>query len=60
MRRLKYLNGLYRLLFGVCPLCNSSPPRHRCIICGGSYAYGPRLSPEVRAQWRANWAWWCA
>lgn len=55
-----YLLGLWRLRFGWCPACNSSPPLWHCQVCEGSYAYGPALSDAKRAQWRVRWKRVCA
>lgn len=47
--------GLKRLAQGFCPLCNSSPPDPKCLVCQGSYDYGYRLSAELRKDWKFWW-----
>jgi len=41
---LRYWRGRWRLRFGFCPLCYSSPPNKTCPICAGWYEYGGNLS----------------
>lgn len=44
--------GLFRLKFGFCPLCDSSPPLAKCYVCRGSLVYGHLLDDETKAEWR--------
>jgi len=52
---LRYWRGRWRLRFGFCPLCYSSPPNKTCPICAGWYEYGGNLSDAKRDIWRARW-----
>jgi hypothetical protein len=36
---------------GCCPVCESSPPDSNCPVCYGTYEYGPKITPGVRAEW---------
>ena len=42
---------MLNLAQGYCPVCSSSPPDPDCPVCHGSYEYGPKLTPEMRAEW---------
>jgi len=50
----RYWLGRWRLRWGFCPWCDSSPPDQDCIVCEGTYDYGPP-SDDVWAQWRRRW-----
>lgn len=56
LNRLRWWRGLWRLRFGLCPACYSSPPDRTCPVCAGNYAYGPRLADGVRVEWRKRFA----
>jgi hypothetical protein len=49
---LRYANGMWRLRYGCCPVCNSSPPEPICPICHGDYRYGPRMTTTRKELWR--------
>lgn len=49
------LTGWWKLLFGFCPLCDSSPPKEFCYVCHGSYIYGHEASMSLRALWRERY-----
>jgi hypothetical protein len=51
----KRIKGWWRLKFGYCPLCDSSPPRKDCPICIGSYEYGQDANDAVRGLWRERY-----
>jgi hypothetical protein len=55
MGLLAYWRGRYRLRFGFCPNCNSSPPKTSCFVCRGSHDYYPMLTAHDRMLWRARW-----
>lgn len=48
------LRGNWRLHFGFCPLCNSSPPLKACYVCRGEENVGPLLSPSEEDIWRGR------
>ncbi len=50
-KRYQKLSGWWRLKFGFCPMCDSSPPRNECPVCGGSYKYGHYLDKTGRKLW---------
>lgn len=52
---LKYKRGLSRLSKGYCPICYSSPPDPKCIICQGSYKYGHDIPERLRKDWAFWW-----
>lgn len=49
------VSGWWRLRFGFCPLCNSSPPNPRCSVCLGHRPYGRELDPAKKEVWKARW-----
>lgn len=53
----KYWRGRWRLHFGWCPECNSSPPRLFCPVCQGSHKYGTHdeNAPLRIDRWRRIW-----
>lgn len=52
MRKLwQKISGGWRLRFGFCPMCDSSPPRQDCPVCLGSYEYGHQVSADKRREW---------
>lgn len=55
--RFVYWRGIWRLRFGFCPECNSSPPDVFCWVCKGSYDYGEDLTETRKIEWR--WVWDC-
>lgn len=46
------LRGWWRLKFGFCPLCCSSPPAPYCKVCLGSHFYGHQSTVAQREAWR--------
>jgi hypothetical protein len=49
---------MLNLLQGYCPICQSSPPKRNCFVCDGSYAYGPDIRPELKAEWLLRYKDW--
>lgn len=47
----KKLIGWWRIRYGFCPLCYSSPPSKRCPVCFGSYIYGAQLTGGEKDLW---------
>lgn len=56
MNVFRYARGLARLHYGLCPLCNSSPPDALCPICEGEPEYGPMLDTDSRHLWMQRWS----
>lgn len=55
-KKIRLLRGWSRVMMadrGYCPLCGSTPPLRYCIVCHGSYDYGPVKSTELLRQ-----VWW--
>lgn len=44
--------GWWRLKFGFCPYCDSSPPLKKCPVCDGSYSYGHDLTKQGKNIWK--------
>lgn len=52
---MKRVIGWWRLRYGFCPLCNSSPPRRDCPVCEGDPHYWREADAAKRAMWRERY-----
>lgn len=55
MSRWRYWLGRWRMRYGFCPKCYSSPPLSSCSICSGERLYGPHIRPATLKTWRLLW-----
>jgi hypothetical protein len=55
MKALRKIRCWWRLRFGFCPLCYSSPPDDNCVVCGGDRHYGLPMSSAKKERWRQRY-----
>lgn len=48
------LRGKWNAKARCCPCCASNPPLMHCLICRGSYEFGPMGSVAIQAAWRVR------
>ena len=55
---LRHPMRMYTFAFGCCPVCKSSPPKPDCPVCHGTHKYGPKLTPDLQAEWLVQFRGW--